>query len=266
MSDMFGDEPSPDSAAPLGAAEPRKVRAGRGWQWIVEAFQIVRGQLLMWILLLLAYVLIMVLVGQVPLIGKVVEVLLAPLFAGSFMLAAHRSAEGGELELGDLFAGFRAPLRPLLGLACGYVAVLLATFLFTALLAAGAAMLLKLGGLMPGMQMDDHPPLLFMAVLTVVGGTLLILAGLSFWLAPALVVLGGVTPLSSLRLSLRAGLRNWLPFTVYSTMLLILAFLAGLPLGLGLLVWLPVAHVSYYTAWRDIFSPDEVPTGDIVVG
>jgi uncharacterized membrane protein len=46
-----------------------------------------------------------------------------------------------------------------------------------------------------------------------------------------------------------------LPFLLYGIVMIVLAILASIPLGLGLLVLIPVMLASMYTAYRDIYYP-----------
>ena len=95
------------------------------------------------------------------------------------------------------------------------------------------------------------------------------------WFAPALIVLHDVAPGAALKASFFACLRNWIPFLVYSVVLLVLGIAVAIPLLLGymayvaaslvsaivaailgllgLLVLIPVMAASVYTAYRDIF-------------
>jgi uncharacterized membrane protein len=73
------------------------------------------------------------------------------------------------------------------------------------------------------------------------------------WFAPALIVLHDVAPTAAFKASFYACLRNWIPFLVYSVVLLVLFLVAAIPAGLGFLVLIPVLVASVYTAYRDIF-------------
>ncbi|MFB9158297.1 hypothetical protein ACFFT9_11580 [Chromobacterium violaceum] len=44
---------------------------------------------------------------------------------------------------------------------------------------------------------------------------------------------------------------------VASLVLGLSCLVALLPLGLGLLLWLPVAFVTAYTGWRDVFAAQQ---------
>ena len=51
-------------------------------------------------------------------------------------------------------------------------------------------------------------------------------------------------------------LKNFVPFLLYGVVLLVLCFVAAIPLGLGFLVLGPVAIASIYAGYRDIFAAD----------
>jgi uncharacterized membrane protein len=76
----------------------------------------------------------------------------------------------------------------------------------------------------------------------------------AFWFAPALVVMHGLGPVEAMKQSLVGCLRNWIPFLVWSIVMLVFAILAAIPFGLGYLVWLPLAITSSYAAYRGIYT------------
>lgn len=80
-------------------------------------------------------------------------------------------------------------------------------------------------------------------------------AYMAFSMAPALIVFDGVGPLRALKLSLAGSLKNmvpWLPLLIMGKVLLILAIL---PLGLGLIVFMPLVACIVFAAYEDIFNP-----------
>lgn len=251
MNDLDPTAPPAFPLPPADGLQPRQVSASRGWRWIVEAFHMVRQQPLMWVVLLLAYLLLSALIGMVPVLGKVVSSVLMPVFVGGVMLAAHKASAGGELELADLFGGFRRQFASLLVLGLVYLGlvVLLAIAMVLLALLLGAGF----GASLQSFSQGQHPPPLAVLVLALVGGSAFMLVLLAFWQAPALVVLNGVAPLPALRLSLRAGLKNWQALALGGVILGMLLVLAILPLFLGLLLWMPVAHLAGYVAWREVF-------------
>jgi uncharacterized membrane protein len=51
-------------------------------------------------------------------------------------------------------------------------------------------------------------------------------------------------------------MRNIIPFLVYGIVMMLLAIVAVIPFGLGMLVWVPLAITSTYTSYRAIFTAD----------
>ena len=76
----------------------------------------------------------------------------------------------------------------------------------------------------------------------------------AYWFAPALVMMHDMKPLAAMKASFFACFRNFVPFLVWSIVMCLLAIVAIIPFGLGMIVWLPVAIGSTYIAYRDIFT------------
>ncbi|MBX9296324.1 BPSS1780 family membrane protein [Chromobacterium piscinae] len=235
----------------------RKVGAGQGWRWFVEAFQIVRQQPLTWVLLTLVYLVIQIALSVVPVLGDLASALIGPLFAAGFVMAAAKSERGEELELADLFAAFRQMPGPLLLLGAMIFGLMLVVIV--AAVAMGVS-----GGLMGGLlgkaagagasTAAGGGAAVALGALALIGG---VLVGMAYWFAPAMVALNRIDPWPALRASLKACLSNWLPLLVASLVLGLSCMVALLPLGLGLLLWIPVAFVTAYTGWRDVFAPQQ---------
>jgi hypothetical protein len=86
-----------------------------------------------------------------------------------------------------------------------------------------------------------------------VGLGLLVPLMMAYWFAPPLVALSGLSAIAAMKLSFIACLRNMLPFLLYGLLVFLLALLAIVPFGLGLLVLGPTLMASMYVAYRDIF-------------
>jgi uncharacterized membrane protein len=99
------------------------------------------------------------------------------------------------------------------------------------------------------------------AMLMMVGGLVMMAVMVpimaAYWFAPALVMLHDMPPIEAMKASFFACFRNFVPFLVYSLVMGFTLFIAILPFGLGLLVWVPVAIASTYAAYRQIFTEDE---------
>jgi len=76
---------------------------------------------------------------------------------------------------------------------------------------------------------------------------------MALWFAPALVVFHDVQPMAAMKSSFQGCLRNIVPFLVYGVVGFLLAIVALIPLGLGLLVYGPLIWGTMYVGYRDIF-------------
>jgi uncharacterized membrane protein len=77
---------------------------------------------------------------------------------------------------------------------------------------------------------------------------------MAVWFAPALVMLGGMSPGAAMKTSFHGCLRNIIPFLVYDLIGIVLAVVASIPFGLGWLVLGPVTIASIYASYCDIYE------------
>jgi uncharacterized membrane protein len=233
----------------------RTVPIGNGWQWILDAWRLFRRQFAMWILLMVAFVLVLVVLGVIPVVGGAAAALIAPVLTGGLMIACRRLDEGGSLQIQQLFAGFRQNTRQLVivgvvHLVASIAIVLLMTIFVGANVGFGALM----GGMIghPGVgAVTAGVASLFVAAL--IGAALAIPVYAAIWFAPALIVFHDIEAAVALKASFLALLKN-IPATLYySVIIVVLAILASIPFGLGYLILAPVGVASIYTSYRDIF-------------
>jgi uncharacterized membrane protein len=248
MTNTLPDTP-PEPQAGNFRAEGRTVAAGRGWDWIVEAFALFRRQPGMWILILLLAGILFAAIGFIPVLGSLANALLFPIFGAGLMLGCKAQDQGGTLELAHLFAGFKHRTGDLVLVGVfNLVGWVLIAFAVAAVVGGGVFMGIMRGGL-PGAGISILSMLI--ALLLVTG--LSVPLYMAIWFAPALIVLHDVAPIAALKASFYACLNNWIPFLIYSVVLLVLCVLAAIPAALGYLVLVPVLAASVYTAYRDIF-------------
>jgi uncharacterized membrane protein len=230
-------------------ADGRMVGAGRGWDWIVEAFALFRKQPGTWILAAVVLGVLFIVVSMIPILGSFASALLFPVFGGGLMLGCKELDRGGALALDHLFAGFKQNTGDLVMVGAfnlfGWALIVFAVFV---VVGGGVFMGVMRGGL-PGAGISIASMLI---ALLLIGG-LSVPLYMATWFAPALIVLQGMAPAAALKASFVACLKNWLPFLVYSIVLLVLCLAAAIPAGLGYLVLIPVLIASVYTAYRDIF-------------
>jgi len=252
---------SADTGSKAAAYIPggRTVAAGAGLEWLVSAWRLFVQAPLMWIVMIVLYAVFFLVLALVPVLGSIVGYILYGVIGAGWLAGAQAVARGEKLEIDHLFAGFKSKTNPLLVLGAFYTAGLVAiAMLSLVFLAIGLGASGAIGAIMSG---DSSQ------IASVVGGSIMtflfaLLAALALlapllmalWFAPALVYFHDELPLAALKLSFLACLRNWLPFSVYGILMLVLVILAAIPLMLGFLVIGPVALISVYTSYRAVFT------------
>lgn len=236
----------------------RRVPAAHGWYWIAQAFGLFRRNALNWAMLNLALLLIALGLGLVPVIGAYTLYLLTPLFLGGMMAACRDQEAGREVEMTHLFRGFRQNATHLITVGGVYLVgqVVIAG---TVLSIGGADLEEALRAAAEGTAVQFTPAAedrILLAVL--VGSALFVPLAMGVWFAPPLVMLDNVPAVRAMQLSMRACLLNLLPFLFYGVIMFGFLMVAMAPLFAGLVVWVPLAVISGYTSYRDVFP---VPPG-----
>ncbi|MDP2239650.1 MAG: BPSS1780 family membrane protein [Burkholderiales bacterium] len=241
--------------------DARIVEAGRGWQWIVDGFALFRKNPLVWISLTVILVLLWMVSLTIPMIGPLLFNLFSPALFAGLMVGCKALESGGQLELAHLFAGFRKNASPLVTIGGVY---LVGTIVVVGIVFVSAG-----GSMLPTMMSKSQPDIEALAA-ALRSMALGLTIGLAFympllmmiWFAPLLIVFHDQTPVAAMKLSFRACWINMMPFLVYGLAILVLWFIASIPLLLGLVVLLPVLICSVYTSYKDVFSPGAAPAAD----
>lgn len=241
-------------AEPVPAAPPLHVAdlpARRGAAWLAEGFAIWRGQPLTWSGLSVGWLVITFGLLIIPVIGIVLAHLLQPVFFASFALAADKQLRAERLEMGDLFLGFKAPVRSLLNVGALLLFAELAIFtLMTGIGlptgATGEGEVLNLADYARQLKGKEWIMLLGLSLMAVVKGAL--------WFAPPLIAFHGLKTTHALRWSLYAALSNLGAMITYGLVLSMVLLVAFIPYGMGLIVAFPVMICSTYAGYKDVFK------------
>ncbi|MBE2259967.1 MAG: hypothetical protein H6942_07415 [Candidatus Accumulibacter sp.] len=235
--------------APLFNGSSRRVDAGSALDWLKQGWAMFVVNPGVWIAMMVILIVIYLGLQIVPMIGQLAAHLLTPLLAGGMLIGCQKVADQQRLEIADLFAGFQRSTGALATLGVLYMLGMLVIVLLIVVFAGG--------GVAGGMMMQES-----IGAGIAVGGMLLaLLIGLllsvplmmAIWFAPALVVFNGMPPVDALKASFNACLKNVVVFLVYGLIVMVLAFFAALPVGLGFLVLGPVLAGSVYASYKDIF-------------
>jgi len=242
----------------------RRSPAGSGFRWWSEAVSWLFGgaaRFGVWFAMALCAFLILVLLPWIPVVGSLAAHLLWFVLCGGLMAAARDTERGQAPRFGALFAGFGPPGGALVG--AGLLVLVGTIAVWGLMLAVGIGATLKsLASVTSLEEFAAAPP---PALLNIGWGTLLLmlfclflfmLISMAAWLAPALIVLRGASPLEALRLSLAACRRNLGALTVYGLVGIGLAVIATAIIVVGWILLLALVFLSTYAAYRDMFEQD----------
>lgn len=256
-------DPTTSAPAPAGSTwprEPRSLAAGRAISWWGEGWKIFRAAPVPWLLIALAFIVIQVLLNQIPVIGTLGGSLLTPVLMGGLLLGCHGLAQGRPLAFGQLFAAFSSDrLVPLLILG----ALMLAASILIAMIAFGAMFGAGTSAYLGGASLDSSSAALgagmaSFGLMSIVGGLFALLAGVVFymawWFAPALVAITGVGPVEALKASFRGATANLGGVLLSLLILIVLSILSMVTFGLAWLVLLPVLVGADYASWREVYG------------
>ena len=238
---------------------PHSNPAGAGVTWIGEGWRLFARAPLMWVISIFVLLVITIVIGIVPIIGTLAMQVAQPVFLAGYVIACRSLETGGDFELEHLFAGFKKNFASLLIVGLIFLAGSIALFLVFAAFAGFGILMAYISG-----SVADVYPALMASGMSILIGTLVALALsvpllMAYWFAPALVMMHDMAPWAAMKTSFRGCLRNIVPFIVYGFIMIVLCFVAMIPLFLGLLVWIPVAVGSTYAAYRSIHTEQTLP-------
>lgn len=254
-------------------AEPRSLPASVALSWLSDSWALVKGDLGLWVLIVLTVIAIHALLGFVPVLGDVVASLIGPIITGGLLMGLRAVDQGESLRFDHLFDGFRYKFLPLLGVG----ALTLGVMVLVVLLFAGMFVAVNLDA-MRSSTFDPENWLNGVNVGFIALGVVLFLAfSMLFWFATQLVALGDVPVFAALGLSIKACLRNPLALLLYVLLLLVgmlllvmpplfflfwqisaqgsvvLMVLAGLLVLVEMLVLAPWLVASTYVSYKQVF-------------
>jgi uncharacterized membrane protein len=161
-----------------------------------------------------------------------------------------------------IFAGFESRTAQLVSVGGMLLLGLIAVTMVTVMMGGDA-----LNALLSSYQKQQDSNALIEAMLApgsgmlpalLTGLILLFVLMLAMQYAPMLVFFDQQTPMNAVKLSIGGSLRNFIPLSVYSMLMQLIAFAVSvIPFNLGLLILLPIGLTSMYVSYRDIFSETE---------
>lgn len=234
----------------LGVTRPP---AGAAVEWMKTGFQLFAPAVVPWMGMSAAFFLAAFGIGLIPVVGPLALELLSPFLVAAYMAAAQAAERGEPTGLIHVGAGFYRGRNALLVIGVIYlVAHLVVGQVMTFIGGDAVERLLALSVRPQEMDPEEMRALLDRAMPALLTGAVLFTPLLmATWFAPALALFEDFPPGKAMFWSLWACLVNWRPMLLYGFLLSLLGMVAlVIPLGLGLLLFLPLAMTSTYAAYR----------------
>ncbi len=211
-----------------------------------RSFELWKANLLPLVGVTFVVLLILMILGLVPVLGGIVNLVFAGVFYGGLYYFYLGKLRGEPREFSDGFAGFSLALGPLI--VSNLLTVLL-TLAAALVLVAPWAVFIALavrGGGQPN-------PLLIAGVM--VCALPLVYLGVSWIFTPILVIDKGLSPWTAMEVSRRVVTRQW--FRVFFVVLLggILALLGLIGLFIGVIFTLPLGFGAIICAYEELCNP-----------
>lgn len=235
---------------------PVTVPVNRGFAWITEGWTFFMANPLLWIAMLIVLFVVQMVLAMIPMLGPLASTILGPVITAGFMLGCRAIDEGNELQFEHLWAGFNENVGALAGLGAVYLGGSIVIMI------AAMIPLMVFGGLGALMSASDPDTVSVAATSSIGIGVVLALLFamllivplmMAYYYAPALIVFHEMKLMEAMKTSFKACLKNLLPFLAYGVLVMVLFIVASIPLGLGLLVLVPMIIASMYISYKDIF-------------
>ena len=235
--------------APAFNGNSRVVPPGNAFDWLRQGWALFAANPGLWIGLTIVLLVIVLGVQIVPLVGTLAAHLLMPVLGAGLLLVCRKIDEGESVQIDDLFAGFKQNAGPLVMVGVLYMLAMFAIVVIVVVVGGGSVA----GGLLSAQPAGLGVIFGGLMLSLLLSLALSVPAVMAIWFAPALVFFNNMQPVEALKASFEACMKNVLAFLVYGLIVLVLAFFAALPVGLGFLVLIPVLAGSVYAAYRDVF-------------
>lgn len=261
---------------PEPAPEPRFVGLGGGLRWLGQGWGYFSRNPVAWAVALLLAGIIPVVLAMVPIAGQIAVAVCWPVLLAGFMIGADYQRQGGDFQVGHIFAGFSSNVGSLMLVGAiyflGWMVVGAVAFLifgkelfadFNTLRHSAAAAHAHMAA--PDAAAAHMAALKAkMSVTVPVAVALLILFIMAFLFAPALVALDGVGVFEALKMSLIGCSKNIVSILVYiaayaalTAVFTVIAQLFGI-FGFLLFIvftifWAAFQLAALYASYRDIF-------------
>jgi uncharacterized membrane protein len=214
----------------------KNVEVKLSLEWVKRSFVTFREYPLQFILLAI----VATIIGLLPFIGA----FMTPLFVAQFMVLTEKVESHQPFLLSEVFRGLFSK-KIIVRLA--FINFCLSATLVTAQYLVELLVTPYMQGVSAASFITSPSSIIFMP--------LILILQVSMWLAPIICLTNkDISPFGAMWWSLKVTCYNVPVLFVYSILITALTLLALLPLGLGLLIWLPILNITSYYVYYSLFS------------
>lgn len=230
-------------------ANLRVVGAGDSISWYQGGWRIFTANIANWVLMTLILGVIAIVLSFIPFIGAIALYLLLPLFLGGMFYSAQKLDQGQTADIMDIFALFKDQqhLTPLIILG-----LIMLGIGFVSMMLIGGMMFASVSSMAAGAEMPMMPSIGMGGILVAL--LVMVLSGMLFLFATPLIVFQNMSPIDAIKNSFMGCVKNFPAFIIFMLIYMVLAFIAAIPFGLGLLVLVPVVLAATYIGYKRIFA------------
>ncbi|MGJ3354412.1 BPSS1780 family membrane protein [Providencia sp. Je.9.19] len=253
-----GNSPAPTNTPSVDTLvflnQPRAVDAGEGVNWISQSWSLVKEKLGMWVLINIVLFALIFIVSMIPFLNLLIT-FITPIFLGGIIAICENQRKTGQAEIGLLFAGFQQKFGALFAVGAINFAANLVGMIIAFIIGGSAIFSLMMEADQYGGPSDAA---IFassgtFAIAAIVMGIAALVGTALTWFAPALIMNHEFKVGEAISASLQAVKKNILPGILFFIVLAILVIISVIPLGLGLLISMPIMYVAYYSSYRSLF-------------
>lgn len=214
-----------------------------GSDWLKAGWEIFKSNPWIWLGIIIVMAIMLGLLNRFGIVGQLAASIITPVFAGGVFLTLDKNNRGEPIEFMGLFSAFKTDNEKIQLLILGAIGI--------AVLFINVLVWKWFGPRHSTYNLLSISTYLSFAMILSMLISVIWAMALSF--SVPLIVLHKLDVITALKTSLKAALANIVPMLVYFLMIFALMVVAIIPLGLGMLIVMPVVFCANYAVFKSIF-------------
>jgi hypothetical protein len=226
---------------------PTSQKSTKGIDWFASGYKLFREHPVEWVLTMVVGFLILLAIQLLPEVLSLISSFTTFIWSGGLFLGCHAVKQGSTFSPRFLFEGFKTHFLPLAMLSgINFIVMFLLSYLIL-----GPIYLQMLSGELSDPSVLLSPEIAYKMLVIL---AIYLPFTMALWFAPVLIVIQNMTVKTAMIESFKGCYKNVVPYLLYGVLTLFFYILAVIPLGLGLLVFVPTFFASIYVAYEDIYT------------